>query len=182
MNKNRISLKKLGINTIGLVDTGAAISCASENFINKQNKSNLKLHKSFFKHIYDVGGEGHSVKGEVTLPLDFQGLIIPYKFYVVADLQYGLFLRDDFLIENKANIHYPSRTLYLHDGTFQVAIITLQDAKAKSTKRICIPAQDKSTIKATNTNKLGKLQIINPTEPAIVLPKHKEIANIQEVL
>lgn len=214
MNKNRISLKVLGKNTIGLVDTGAAISCASENFVNKLDKSNLKWQKSSCKQIYGVGGEGHSVKGEVTLPLDFQGLIIPYKFYVVAGLQYELILGDDFLIENKANIHYPSRTLYLHDGTFQVAIITLQEHKAKSTKRICIPAQHVSEIpvavpaefinktillepneflakhqlmgaccliKATNTNNVGTLQIINPTERAIVLPKHKEIANIREI-
>jgi len=54
-------------------------------------------------------------------------------------LQYPLILGDDFLLDNKCNIHYPSRTLFLHESAWQVALITTKGGKAKTAKRCTIP-------------------------------------------
>lgn len=214
MNKNKINIKVLGKETLGLVDTGAAISCVSDDFIKMIDKSKLKIKKSSCTNIYGVGGEGHSIKGEVTLPLDSKGIVVHYNFLIIANLQYPLILGDDSLIDNKANIHYPSRTLYLHDGTFHVALVEIHNGKAKSIKRICVPAhhvvvipvyipkeyENKTVllepdmflakrqlmgacclIRTTNAQNRGRIQIINPTENTVVIPRKKKIAIIKDI-
>lgn len=41
-------------------------------------------------------------------------------------------------MDNKCNIHYPSRTLHIHESAWQVALITTTAGKAKTTKRLTI--------------------------------------------
>ena len=54
-------------------------------------------------------------------------------------MQHPLILGDDFLLANKAYIHYPTRTLYLHEGTVQVALINTQVGSARNAKTVTIP-------------------------------------------
>lgn len=124
MNRNKINLEIFGVRTVALVDTGAAISCISEELYIKLKGNNPKVEVANAMNIYGVGGEKHRVIGKVTLPLKFKGLVINYAFFIIRDLQYSLILGDNFLLDNKCNIHYPSRTLYLHESAWQVALIT----------------------------------------------------------
>ena len=120
MNRNKINLEIFGVRTVALVDNGAAISCISEELYIKLKGNN----PTNAMNIYGVGGEKHRVIVKVTLPLKFKGLDINYAFFIIGDLQYSLILGDYFLLNNKCNIHYPSRTLYLHESAWQVALIT----------------------------------------------------------
>ena len=86
--------------------------------------NNSKVEVTNAMNIYGVGGEKHRVIGKVTLPLKFKGLDINYAFFIIGDLQYSLILGDYFLLNNKCNIHYPSRTLYLHESAWHIALIT----------------------------------------------------------
>ena len=45
-------------------------------------------------------------------------------------------------MDNKCNIHYPSRTLHIHESAWQVALITTTAGKAKTTKGLTIPAKN----------------------------------------
>ncbi|CAC5403719.1 unnamed protein product [Mytilus coruscus] len=68
-------------------------------------------------------------------------------------MQHPLIL-DDFLLANKATIHYPTRTLYLHDGTIQVALIsTKQVNTARNFKTVSVPG-------------------LNMCEIPVIIPKH----------
>lgn len=146
MDKNKITIEIYDVKTIGLVDTGASISCVSENLINKLNQSKIELERTNFMNIYGVGGEEHKVLGKVTLPLKFQGLVIKHRFHVVQDLQYPVILGDDFLLQNKCNIHYPSRTLYIHEGSLQVSLLSTKSGKARTAKRFKVPANSMANI------------------------------------
>ena len=212
MDKNKVTLEIFGLKTIGLVDTGAAISCISQNLFQKINSDHLEIINTNSDHIYGVGGEQHKILGKVKIPISFKGLKIHYQFYIVHDLQYPLILGDDFLSENKCFIHYPTRTLYLHEGSWEVALISTKSGKARSARRFKIPANSIADVPVklpdnfindvillepnaylNNIELLGatclvkatksgaRLQVVNPTENAITIPKFSQIANIAPV-
>ncbi|CAG2254851.1 unnamed protein product [Mytilus edulis] len=165
MDRNRINIQILDVKTNGLVDhvdTGAAVSCISYDLVKKfENK--VRLDRADIPNIYGVGGEKHKVKGKVMLPLNFKGLIIDYSFLVIEDLQHPLILGDDFLLANKANIHYPTRTLYLHEGTVQVALINTQVGNARMAKTITIPGSNMCELPVIIPKKyLNKPVILEP--------------------
>ncbi|CAC5378789.1 unnamed protein product [Mytilus coruscus] len=82
------------------------------------------------------------------------GLVIDYSFLIIYDMQHPLILGDDFLLANKANIHYPTRTLYLHEGTIQIALIsTKQVNTARNFKTVSVPG-------------------LNMCEIPVIIPKH----------
>lgn len=141
MDRNKVNIEIFGSKTIALVDTGAAISCISEDLYHKMKSNSPKMDQIGSMNIYGVGGEQHRVIGKVILPLKLKGLVINYGFYIIGDLQYPLILGDDFLRDNKCNIHYPSRTLYMHENALKVALITTKGGKAKAAKRYVIPAK-----------------------------------------
>lgn len=160
MDRNKINVEIFGIKTIGLVDTGAAISCVSDSQINKLNQKDLKISNTSTIHIYGVGGEEHMILGKVTLPLRFNRLIIKYPFYVVQQLQYPLILGDDFLSQNKCNIHYPTRTLYLHEGSWQVALLSAKNGRARVAKRCKIPANSIAEIPVKIPENIGNDSVL----------------------
>ena len=214
MDRNKVTVDIFGLRTVGLVDTGAAISCISQNIISRLQNKNLKIENTNNMNICGVGGEEHRVKGKVNLPVKFKGLIVKYAFYVIENLQYPLILGDDFLLDNKCNIHYPSRTLHIHEGAWQVALITTTAGKAKTTKRLTIPAKSIAEIpvlipeqfindyiilepvpfladydheilgasclvRATKSS--TRMQIINPNDRPVTIPKYTKIATVSLV-
>ena len=106
MDKNRINVEIYGTKTLGLVDSGASLSCISDYLLNKLNDKQIRLNNSEIPNIFGVGGEKHQVMGKVSLPLSFKGVIVEYMFTVVQNLPHPLILGDDFLRDNRANIHY----------------------------------------------------------------------------
>ena len=212
MDRNKVNIEIFGLRTVGLIDTGAAISCISENLISKFKNNKIKFEETNSMNIYGVGGEEHKVKGKVTIPLKFKGLVVNYTLYVIVGLQYPLILGDDFLSDNKCNIHYPSRTLYLHDQTWQVALISTKGGKAKTAKSCTIPANNIAEIPVLipkaflndivllepipqlakaellgasclvrTTMSKARIQIINPNDKPITLPKFYNVADISKV-
>lgn len=132
MDRNKVTVDIFGLRTVGLVDTVAAISYISQSIISRLQNKNLHIENTNNMNICGVGGEEHRVRGKVNHPLKFKGLIVKYTFYVIENLQYPLILGDDFLLD--------SRTLHIHEGAWQVALITTKVKKAKTTKRLTIPS------------------------------------------
>ena len=146
MNGNMVNIEVYGINTVGLVDSEAAASCISAKFFRNIYNKKLRVDRSKISNIYGVGGEGIAVKGQVVLPLKFNNITISQSFLIIENIQYPLILGNDFLCENQANINYPTRTLYLHDGLAQVALVSTFDNEAKTQRQVVLPAGQMSLI------------------------------------
>jgi hypothetical protein len=69
-----------GRNTKALVDSGAQISCINERFLNVTSFRNYKAQKSMVKSIIGARGTNHVVKGQINLPLNFDGKVI-YQYF-----------------------------------------------------------------------------------------------------
>lgn len=68
----------------------------------------------------------------------FEKLTISQTFLVVNNIEYPVILGHDFLSENLANIDYPTRTLYLNDGSEQVALINSIQNKVRTNYKTAI--------------------------------------------
>jgi len=72
-----------------LIDTGACVSCMSENFLHKlglniQNDSNTILDT-----LISADGQTLKVKGQVTATVNLQGLLVSHTFTKPASCNYN---------------------------------------------------------------------------------------------
>ena len=106
---------------MALIDTGAQISCISENFLKYAiPKPNRKYQHANFTRVLGVGGESHKILGTILLDILIENSKFTQKFHVFKQLQHPVILGDDFLELNKGKIDIGSRTLFLNNGTLQV--------------------------------------------------------------
>ena len=94
-----------------LVDTGASVSCVSEDFCLKlflnlyqTQKGSPVMNQAAFKAIRGVCGETHPVKGTINLEVNINGLKITQTFHIFCRLQNTVILGIDFLKTSKALI------------------------------------------------------------------------------
>ena len=124
IHKNLVLTEIDGIEQVGLLDTGASISCVSQKFLSKLDSFKLnKYDPSSIDHIQGVCGEVHKVLGTIKLPICINGLILPHTFYVFRKLHHQLILGIDFLTAHQATICLNTKTLSLKDGQATVSLV-----------------------------------------------------------
>ena len=97
-----------------LVDTGAAISVISAEFLNQSPEGcKLKIQDSQIKAVNTVSGEQLVVLGQITLPIKIQSTLYECAAHVISDLGYDVVLGRDFLRKMKAVINLGDNTLHL---------------------------------------------------------------------
>ena len=83
----------------------------------------------------------------MKIPLKFdKDTLIYQSFYIIENIQYPLIIGTDFLENNKANVDYSTKMLYLHNGLAQVALISTKQNAAKADKDIQLPARKMTLI------------------------------------
>ena len=100
---------------LGLIDSGATISCVSEHIYRRSFK-NVEIMPSSFAHIVGVCGEVHKVLGQVTLPFRIDGVVLEHTFQLFEKLHQPLILGMDFLKQNKAKIDLEQGTMSFKTG------------------------------------------------------------------
>ena len=104
----------LGESVQCLVDTGAAISVVSYEFLQKTPAGRkLTLTDSPVKSVNTVSGEKLIVMGQVSLPIKIQSNPYECDAHVISNLGYDVVLGRDFLRKTKAVINLGEHTLYL---------------------------------------------------------------------
>lgn len=104
LHKNTILVSLFGRKMQGLLDTGASISCIGKSVLEKFNNKQIRLTASNLKQIVGVGGEAHSILGEVKLPISISGLVFEHSFYVLDRVHHSIILGIDFMHSNKVVI------------------------------------------------------------------------------
>ena len=104
----------LGFTVNCLVDTGAAISVISTEFLHKSHEGRkLKLKDSQIKTVNTVSGEQLVVLGQVSVPIKIQSNLYECEAHVISNLGYDLVLGRYFLRKTKAVIDLGDNTLRL---------------------------------------------------------------------
>ena len=88
-----------------LVDTGATISCISENLLNKIHPKYVKYQKSDISFIVGVGGKQHDVSHKVEVQMKIKDKIFTQSFYSLQN-QIQLILGMDFITGHKALLDF----------------------------------------------------------------------------
>lgn len=93
VDKNLASIR-VGTSLVSaLLDTGASISCISEELV-FQSFPNIKIQHSSLKS--GVCGEVHKVLGQVDITIDINGLAVCHTFHVFRRLHWEIILGVDF--------------------------------------------------------------------------------------
>ena len=112
-NMVKISLRARNIKA--LVDSGAQMLCINERFLNATSFRNYQAQKSLVKSMIGAGGTNHVVKGQINLPLTFDGKVIYQYFQIIPELRNSLILGMDFLQVNQALINIGQKELILNN-------------------------------------------------------------------
>ena len=123
MNENLLQISINNHVTTSLVDTGASVSCVSEDFCVKlfpnlyqKQKGSPVINQAAFKAIRGVCGETHPVKGTINLEVNINGLKITQTFHIFSRLQNTVILGIDFLKTSKAQIDVAQGLISFCDG------------------------------------------------------------------
>ena len=141
----------LGFTVNCLVDTGAAISVISTEFLHKSHEGRkLKLKDSQIKTVNTVSGEQLAVLGQVSVPIKIQSNLYECEAHVISNLGYDLVLGRDFLRKTKAVINLGDNTLRLQQDDEQ-ATNTAPSYTVRAVATFVIPPRSEVVIP-------GKLQ------------------------
>ena len=80
---------------IGLLDSGASVSCLGHNAIEILNKLNLS-YKPINQNILTADGAAQKIKGVVTVQITYKGKTKSIELYIVPSLSQSLYLGIDF--------------------------------------------------------------------------------------
>jgi len=115
-NENFIRLTVNSISTLALVDSGAARSCISQNFVNRLRVKVQPPPSGHPLRLSTADGSPLILVGTVSLTLNIQGLLIPQTFAVLKRLNYNMLLGIDFMQHTQATIDFNSRTVSICDN------------------------------------------------------------------
>ncbi|CAC5363300.1 unnamed protein product [Mytilus coruscus] len=110
---NKMQIEVCGKHVTSLVDTDAQMSCCSVQLLQFLGISKDKIEISKIKSAMGVGGEVHSVRGLVSLPLILGNVAMRYNFHVFDKLHQQMILGFDFLHDVKAHIICDSETIFI---------------------------------------------------------------------
>lgn len=119
-----IRLNVLNMNLIGLVDTGASITCLSGSAAKLFLEKNIP-YKRLNESVTTAGGSKYRVLGYLIIEMEFRGLKNSIKLYIIPDLKNDLYLGIDFVKSFKLlnldsieiNCISPNRAENCHDLT-----------------------------------------------------------------
>ena len=146
INKNTVAVTLNSKKTNGLLDTGASISCANKEFLEKALQQPLNLQPSHITSIVGVGGEHHPVAGVCTVTLNFSGLNIDVTFHVISNLHHSIILGIDFMERNKVKIDMEHKKMIMHDSDIKVLTIQSDAGVARTIKPLVLPAKSEVDI------------------------------------
>jgi Reverse transcriptase (RNA-dependent DNA polymerase)/RNase H-like domain found in reverse transcriptase/gag-polyprotein putative aspartyl protease len=100
-----------------LFDTGADISCLSEQLFRKIPVSvrPTKLEMAPSSQFKSAGGQSLDVKGKYSIPIQLQGKQVQHEFYVIRNLNEPLILGIDFITHHKLQFCPQSRDFFWQD-------------------------------------------------------------------
>lgn len=85
----------LNKNMIGLLDTGASVSCLGSQAARNILVSNEKVRR-FNTSVNTADGKPQDVKGVLTTDIAFRGKVVPISLFIVPSLSQDLILGMDF--------------------------------------------------------------------------------------
>ena len=157
---NRIHVSMFKQSVQALIDSGAAVSCISEEFFKHIPSQKPPLQNSSIQHIQGVSGQTLLVCGEITVPVVFNRFTIHHTFQVIRNLSRPLIIGVDFLAEHKASINWFTHTFEVQGGITEVPLITshaktylvttVSEIKIKSNCEVLFPVRIKGIKDSTD--------------------------------
>ena len=146
LTRNTITVNIHNKNLQVLVDSGASVSCLSKSVFEIFSKTHkLKPKTSTLSNVVGVGGERHSVFGEIECPVNIDGLIVHQKFIIVENLHHEVILGLDFMVHVRIDFH--NRLLSVGEDAVMVALLC--DSRfgyARPSKKVTIAANSESVV------------------------------------
>ena len=126
---NRVQVSMFNLSVQALIDSGAAVSCISEEFYQyvQSNSQKAHLQRSTIHHVKGVSGQSLLVCGEITIPIVLNRLTIHHTFQVIRKLSRPVILGVDFLSQHKTSINWSTHTLEIQGGITEVPLLTHQN-------------------------------------------------------
>ena len=127
-----------------LIDTGATISCISEKIVRLLRKSK-RIQMSTRKNLWAANNRPLSVKGEIDLRLDFDGVVFHTNFQVVDSLSTGVLLGMDYLWDTKAKIDIENEKLIIGDA-IEIQLMEKNEGLVRTATRVTIAGLSEAII------------------------------------
>ena len=199
LNDKRIFENMLHVNlgktkVFALVDSGASISCVSNNLLNSINPHYVKHLESDITMIVGVGNMTHEVAGKVELDLVIEGQAFKQTFYALHN-QHSIILGMDFLTKHGATLDFKDARITLDDRVFTLHPPPNKSVALKTTKPVIINALSATSIPVRLTKSLPahymlisgtrSLQIISPEldiTPTIISAEDKDSSTMCRII
>jgi hypothetical protein len=130
ISHNFVALSLNYRNVRALVDSGAEKSCISEEFLKRWRMKPEPLSPDESTCLYSANMSEIRKRGTVELNVAIQGLVIPFRFYVLQGLSYHCIIGIDFLTDAQATIDCNQRLLSLYQGLAVAPLIHNMDKES----------------------------------------------------
>lgn len=131
-----------GVHLLGLLDSGASISCLGQNSLHRVEQLGLKM-KKIYQTVHTADGSAQTVLGFVDVCLEFKGKSRTVRLYIIPSLKQELYLGIDFwrefglaptMIEEIDGVSQGAQPKQ-HSETKQHVLSEEQSAELESVKR-----------------------------------------------
>ena len=164
---NLVEIRVGKVSQSAMVDSGAQISCMSEEIFRKCGLSEqFELQKPDLEYVLGVSGTPVKVKGTAVLPIVISKLEVQQKFYIFEKFRQPIILGVDFLIDQRAKVNFENFTLEVQGGltTAKMFANPQKLALARSVNKISIPPKTVvvTKVKVKNDSENSRFSLVEP--------------------
>ena len=130
-----------------LVDTGATVSCISNNFLNTINPHYVRYLQPDIMTVFGVGNMAHEVSAKVELNFVIDGTEFTHTFHALHN-GYNMILGMDFLTDHGAVLNFKEAEITLDGKVFQMQPPHIRSSLLKTTAPVLISAFTATSVPA----------------------------------
>ncbi len=141
-------VKVKGNPTKALIDSGAAFSCCSLIFAEKNEFNIFPLRVGDLKTLTTASGSHLNIRGKAIVTMTLQGQEQDIECYVLEKLSQSFIVGNDFLLETKAKLDFGLREIWFYDDTVCLRLFdnTLTVPLIATLRRTVLPPRSETLV------------------------------------
>ena len=207
---NSIYTKIGGKREVCLIDTGACVSCCSEDCVRKHRLKIIPTSNN--RSLYGADGKPITVTGETDIDIEVNGYHMHARFKVVKNLKHTVIIGIDMLTEHQAKIDVGRGCVYFGDFLVAAPLCDAPSTRISTLKTLVVPPFSEVLVLAkidsnyklqtsliepiselhhkrlalarcvvSSTDHTTNIRVLNPTSATVYLKRKVEIGTITPI-
>ena len=145
--RNLVEIEANGNSVIALVDTGAHVSCVSQDFLTNAGRVPPPKYNPTIGSVQSFSGSKVPVLGSIIVDINLRNISVKHNMYVFEHMHHPIILGLDFLKQHSGEISITHDTVSFHQDRVKLPLVSsIKTALFRNIKSVTIPAKSETDV------------------------------------